>query len=161
MMRSLLSVSTLAVLALLASGCATLNPQFEAPSVRVLGVRPLSSSQGNQLVPRFEIDLLVVNPNASSLSMRGMSYRLFLNDLEVVEGVANNLPEVEGYGEANIVLPATLNVIDSMRFVSGMLRGNDTDVRWRLAARLDVSALLPAIRIEEEGVLELEAMRSP
>ncbi|MEM9386059.1 MAG: LEA type 2 family protein [Pseudomonadota bacterium] len=157
---ALLSVLTLGILVSLASGCSSLNPQFEAPSVRVLGVRPLSS-QGNQLVPRFEIDLLVVNPNASSLSMRGMSYRLFLNDLEVVEGVANNLPEVEGYGEANIVLPATLNVVDSVRFVSGMLRGEDTDVRWRLAARLDVSALLPAIRIEEEGVLELDAMRAP
>ncbi|MEO0973290.1 MAG: LEA type 2 family protein [Pseudomonadota bacterium] len=144
----------------LITGCATLSPQFEAPSVRVLGVRPLSQG-AQQLVPRFEIDLLVVNPNASSLSMRGMSYRLFLNELEVVEGVTNQLPEVPGYGEANIVLPATLNVIDSVRLVTGLMQGNVSDINWRLAARLDVSALLPAIRVEEEGTLDLSTLRSP
>lgn len=147
-LRALLLVTC----ALLCSACATLSPEFETPSVKVLGVRPLA---GREMVPRFEIDLLVVNPNATSLALRGVSYRLFLNDLKVVEGVANDLPEVAAYGEADFTLPATLSLIDSTRLVASLLRGEASDVRWKLAARLDVSALLPALRVEEEGVLQL------
>jgi LEA14-like dessication related protein len=142
----------------LCAGCATLSPSFEPPSVKVLGVRPMATGGA---VPRFEIDLLVTNPNAGSLSLRGVSYRLYLNDLEVVEGVANELPQVPGYGEEQFTLPATVSLVDTMRFVGGMLRGDAKDVRWRLAARLDVGALLPPIRVEEEGVMSLETAGSP
>ncbi len=144
-----------AIGAALSCGCSTLSPEFETPSVRVLAVRPLA---GSEVVPRFEIDLLVVNPNAVSLPLRGVSYRLFLNNLEVVEGVANSLPEVPAYGEADFTLPATVSLIDSLRFVSGLLRGDSGEVRWRFDARLDVGALLPRIRVEESGALRLDAL---
>ena len=134
------------------SGCATLQPDFETPSVEVTAVRPIP---GPELVPRFEIGLRVVNPNARELSLRGLSYRLALNDFEVVEGVTSELPVVPAYGEAAIVLPAAISLIDGMRFVGSLMRGSRNDVDWRVEAKLDVASFLPPIRVREEGRLQL------
>jgi LEA14-like dessication related protein len=138
---------------LLLSACASLQPSFETPSVDVVSVRPLTSSE---IAPRFEITLRVVNPNSSELKLRGMSYKLALDDLDVVEGVASDLPVVPAYGEGDVRLEATVSLIDSLRFVSGVLReGRAEDITWRLQAKLDIGALIPPIRIEERGALSM------
>ena len=56
----------------LGAGCTSLRPDFETPSVIITSFNPLSSQV---LTPRFEIGMRVVNPNATELSLRGMSYK--------------------------------------------------------------------------------------
>jgi len=130
------------------TACATLSPVFETPSVEVTSFIPLPSQN---LAPSFEIGMRVVNPNPMKLNLRGMSYKLFLNDYEVANGVANALPVVPAYGEAEIKLAATLGLIEGMRFVSDMLQSSRSEVSYRLQANLDVGALIPVIRIEKTG----------
>ncbi len=149
----LLRLGLLLPLMLLLAACAPYGPSFEPPSVRVVGVRPLES---DTLAPRFEITLRVLNPNAKPLALRGLSYDLTLDDFDVVEGVASDLPEVPGYGEVDVRLAATVSVVEGLRFVTGILRESRVeDVTWRLRARLDVGGLLGPIRIEERGELRL------
>jgi LEA14-like dessication related protein len=132
------------------SACATMKPGFETPTVRVMSFRPLPS-QG--LAPRFEIGLRVINPNADALKLRGMSYNVSLDNYRVVEGAASDLPVVPAYGEATIKLTAAVSLVDAMRFVNGLMSDTDGQVEYRLQAKLDVGALMPAIRIEEKGLL--------
>lgn len=132
----------------LAAGCASLRPDFEAPSVSVTSFKPVAS-QG--LAPRFEIGLRVVNPNAAKLNMRGMSYRIFLNDYEVVEGAANELPIVPAYGEAEFNVIATVGLIEGIRFVNDLLQKGSGQVIYRFQTKLDVGTMSPAIRIEKTG----------
>ena len=134
--------------AFFATACATLSPVFETPTVKVTSFTPLPSQN---LTPSFEIGMRVVNPNPMKLNLRGMSYKLFLNDYEVLDGVANALPVVPAYGEAEIKLTATVGLVEGMRFVSDMLQNSRTEVTYRLQANLDVGALIPAIRIEKTG----------
>ena len=132
----------------LAAGCASLRPGFETPSVYVTTFKPISSESFS---PRFEIGMRVVNPNASALNLRGMSYKVFLNDFEVVEGAANVLPEVPAYGEAEFNVIATIGLMEGMRFVNDLLQNTHGKVDYRLQARLDVGAMVPNIMIEKSG----------
>jgi len=135
---------------LLLSACATLKPDFETPVVEVMSFRPLPSEG---LAPRFEIGLRVVNPNADALKLRGISYNVSLENYRVVEGAASDLPVVPAYGEANFKVTAAVSLVNAMRVVNGLMSDTDGKVEYRLQAKLDVGALLPAIRIEEKGLL--------
>jgi LEA14-like dessication related protein len=132
----------------LAAGCTTLHPGFETPSVNVTSFKPLPSQS---FTPRFEIGMRVVNPNSTSLNLRGMSYKVFLNDYEVVEGAANELPVVPAYGEAQFNVIATVSLMEGMRFVQDMLKNANGQVDYRLQVKLDVGAMIPVIRIEKTG----------
>ena len=135
---------------LLAAGCATLRPDFETPSVNLVSFRALPSEG---IAPRFEIGLRVLNPNSFDLGLQGMSYKVFLDDYEVVEGVASELPVVPAYGEADIKVMAAVSLLDAVRLVNDRLQKPRGHVEYRLQAKLDVGTLIPAIRIEETGIL--------
>lgn len=51
-----------------------------------------------------------------------MSYKIFLNEHEVMQGAANDLPVVPAYGEAQFKVNATVGLIEGMRFVNDMLK---------------------------------------
>lgn len=146
------SLSLCLLLLTLSTGCATLRPDFEEPSVDVVSVRALPSGD---VLPDFEIGLRVVNPNATELKLRGMSYKLLLNDREVVKGVANELPVVPAYGEAQFKLLASVSLIDGFGLVNDLLRQSRENLDWRLIAKLDIGALLPAILVERKGMLTM------
>lgn len=128
------------------TGCVTLRPDYVAPTVDMVSFKPLESES---IVPRFEIGLRVVNPNAAKLELRGMSYALSLNGYQVVEGAANELPVVPGYGEAEFRVVARVGLIESIGFVNDLLKKSHGEVTYRFKAKLDVGALLPAIHIEK------------
>jgi LEA14-like dessication related protein len=130
------------------AGCTSLRQGFEKPSVSITSFKPLTSQS---LTPRFEIGLRVVNPNATKLSLRGMSYKVFLNDYEVVEGAANELPEVPAYGEEEFKVTATVGLIEGIRFVNDLMQNATGQVAYRLQTKLDIGAMEPAIRIEKTG----------
>jgi LEA14-like dessication related protein len=132
----------------LGAGCTSLRPGFEKPSVSITSFNPLTSQS---LTPRFEIGMHVVNPNATKLSLRGMSYKVFLNDYEVVAGAANELPEVPAYGEAEFKVTATVGLIEGIRFVNDLMQNTPGQVAYRLQTKLDIGAMEPAIRIEKTG----------
>lgn len=132
----------------LGTGCSTLTPGFETPSVGVTTFKPVTS-EGT--VPKFEIGLRVVNPNATQLNLRGMSYKILLNDFEVVEGAVNDLPVVPAYGEAEFKVTATVGLIESIRFVNDLMQKAPGQVAYHLKTKLDVGAMVPAIRIEKSG----------
>ncbi len=132
----------------LIGGCSTMRPGFVTPSVNITSFKPLPSEG---IAPRFEMILRVVNPNATPLSLRGMSYTLALNNFDVVDGAANALPVVPAYGEAEFKVVATVGVFEGIRFVSDLLQNPKGQVAYTLKAKLDVGAMLPSINIEKTG----------
>ncbi|MCM2680578.1 LEA type 2 family protein [Echinimonas agarilytica] len=138
------------ILAVLAS-CAAL-PQLDPPKVNLVHIKPTA---GEGIAPRFDITLRVVNPNNTALSLNGAVYSLSLNGYEVVSGATSQLPEVPAYGEAQFTLPAELSLFQGMRLLSAMVRGSGdpTALNYEIDVKLDAGALLPDIRLKEEGSL--------
>lgn len=137
------------------SACASVRPGFEKPTVTVSSFRAVP---GSGAVPKFEIGLHVINPNAEPLKLRGVAYTISLEGQNLIKGVANQLPVIEAYGEGDVLLTASANLLAGARMFSKLLSGPQDSVRWGLEAKLDVGALVPTIRIREAGEFSLSGL---
>ncbi len=149
--RQLTTICCVAVLLLLA-GCAGLRPGYERPTVAVSSFRALP---GGGALPEFEIGLQVINPNPEPLELRGVSYSISLEGHELIKGVANNLPVVEGYGQEAVTLTASANLLAGIRLVTDLMSGPRESFRYEFRAKLDPGALIPSIRITDAGEINL------
>ena len=113
------------MLCVLLAGCATLNPDFDPPKVSVDSVRSLASQD---VGPRFEIKLRVSNPNTQTLNIAGISYTIELLGKELVSGVTNDVPVIEGYSEEVVTLEAGINMFQVLRLLAdlGQVSANKT-----------------------------------
>lgn len=150
--HKILLLSGLTVLAAMLQACGALRPGFEAPTVTISSFRSVPS-QG--ALPNFEIGLRVINPNRDALRLRGLTYTVSLNDRELIKGVSNELPVIEGYDEGEVVLTVTPNLVQGIRFVTDMMNRPDRNVSYALEARLDVGRVLPPIRVTDTGTISL------
>lgn len=136
----------------LVAGCTGLTPGFETPTVTITSFRALP---GTGVVPQFEIGLQVTNPNRVALNLEGVSYSVTIEGRELVKGVSNELPVIEGYGTGDITLTAAPNLIAGARLVSDLLSGPRDTFSYALEAKLDVGAFIPAIRVRDAGEISL------
>lgn len=137
-------------LVVLLSACAALKPGYETPTVTVSSFRALPSAGA---LPNFEIGLEVVNPNRDPLDLVGVSYTVSLDGHDIIKGVANDLPVIEGYGTGRVTLTASANLLAGVQLFNELLRGPKESFEYRLRAKLDPGGFLPAIRVEESGTL--------
>lgn len=133
---------------LLAGACGELKPDYEAPTVNVSYFRPLPA-QG--LAPRFEIGLHVINPNNFELDIRGVAYSVFLQGQRILVGVARDLPAIPAYGEGDIRLQATTDVINSIRLIAGLMRQQRDDIGYKFDAKLDIKGFARKVHVERKG----------
>ena len=66
--------------------------------------------------------------------------------LLAVQGAANDLPVVPGYGEAEFKVNARVGVFEGLRFVNDLMKSSAGQVAYRVQANLDVGAMLPMVR---------------
>jgi len=133
-------------------GCANLTPEYDPPKVTVVGVSSLPSSG---VGPRFQIKLGVANPNKQALDIAGISYSIELQGRELISGVTNEVPLIEGYTEELVTLEAGVNTFQFLRFLTGLDKHRADSFEYRFSAKIDFKGLIPTQRVEETGVLNL------
>lgn len=132
--------------------CASMRAGYEKPTVTINSFRPIASEGA---LPNFEIGLHVINPNREPLELQGVSYTISLNGHELIKGVGNDLPVIEAYGEGSFTLTAAASVFAGIRFISGLMKSPNENVRYKLEAKLDAGSILPAIRVRDSGEISL------
>ena len=137
---------------LMIAGCATLNPDYETPIVNVSSIRALPSEG---IAPRFEIGLHIINPNRYPLTLQGIVYSLKLEGYKILTGVANDLPIIDGYGEGDVTLIATTNLLSSIRFLADLMKAQRDVIAYDLEAKLDLGGFRPNIHVGEKGEIDL------
>lgn len=144
----------LAMAGLILAGCAGIRSEdFEPPRLSLSSFRMLPS---DGIAPRFLIGLRVINPNRTSLNLRGLSYDVELEGHRFLSGVAGNLARVPAYGESDIEVQAGLDLMSGLRLFNDLLNDPQRDrFRFNLRARLDLGALHPILTLEESGDLRL------
>ncbi|MEH6651383.1 MAG: LEA type 2 family protein [Motiliproteus sp.] len=144
---------------MLLHGCASLQPNFENPTVTINSFEVLPSSG---MLPRFAIGLHVINPNRTPLTLQGLVYTVAIEDHKILTGVANDLPKIEAYGEGDIRVEASVDLLEGLGLLSGLMRQQQgSSVEYTLNARLNVSNLLPDIEISDSGQIDLAAAMRP
>lgn len=145
--------AALAVVVLtLLSACVGMRPGFETPTVTVKSLRALPSEG---VLPDFEIVLNVLNPNNESLELSGVSYTVSLAGHDVVKGVGNDLPVIEGYGEADLTLTASANLFAGIGLIRDLMSSPNDNIPYEFEAKLDPGPLSPSIRIKDKGEISL------
>ena len=139
-------------LVLAVTGCASLRPGYETPTVTVSSFRALPSDGG---IPAFEIGLRVINPNPEALTLRGVSYTVSLEGYELIKGVAGDLPVIEAYSEGQFNLTASASLLAGIRLLTDLMSSPRDDFGYAFEARLDTGALWPDIRVGDSGRVSL------
>lgn len=144
--------SLLLLMVALLSGCAGQLHDYETPKVNVSSFKSLPNKGTG---PRFEIGLHIINPNRSPLKLQGLVYTLHLEGHEVMTGVSNQLPVIEAYGEEDIVIQASVDLLGSIRLVMDLMSEQRDEFSYSLKARLDPGGLRPNIYVSREGTIML------
>ena len=151
------SVSCFLLCFFLLSACATLDPDYEEPTV-VLSSFEALPAEG--IAPAFRIDLRIINPNATDLNLEGIVYTVTLQGHELVKGVGKDFPVIEGYSEEVVTLTASANLLAGIRFVSELMKQPGQSLEYEFKAKLDLGGFYPSIRISESGNLDFGGNRS-
>lgn len=134
-------------------GCASLEPGFETPTVGVTSFRVLPAEGA---VPKFEIGLHIVNPNRTSLKLEGLVYSVTLEGHKILTGVSNNLPTIEAYGEGDVLLLASADLLNSIGLFATLLQSPQETFDYMLDAKLDIGSFRPRIHVVKEGQVSLQ-----
>jgi hypothetical protein len=147
----------IATAAILLAGCGGMRPGWETPSVTVKSVRAIPS---DGMLPEFEIDLHVVNPNREALKLVGVSYTVSLEGHELIQGVGNDLPVIDGYGEGDITLNASADLFAGVGLMRDLMKGGKDTLNYSFEAKLDPGAFRPSIRVKDSGEVSLTGGRA-
>lgn len=123
---------------------------FKQPGVSVIAVKPRAI---NSMTPEFDILLRVSNPNRKALEIVGLSYQVRLAGSKVVEGVASDLPRIEAYGEAEVMLRAHADLLGSLGVLSRVMNDPDTPVDYEFSAEIDLGTFYPTLKVRRSGIL--------
>jgi hypothetical protein len=147
------SLSSITMVFLLLQGCATLDPDYEKPTVVLSSFKPLPSEGG---IPSFEVGLKIINPNKTDLNLEGIVYTISVQGREIVKGVGKDFPVIESYSEGSVNLTATPNLLAGIRLITDMLGEPAKSLNYEFEAKLDMGGLLPSLRISETGEFRMD-----
>lgn len=159
-MRFMLKVMVL-LSGLVLAGCASWAPGYEKPQINVTSFA-LAPEKNQGIAPRFLIGLQVINPNRQALPLKGMSYSVEVEGNRILSGAEPDLPRVEGYSSADIVIEASPDLLGSARLLNQLISGQQDTFDYLFKARFDIGAILPFVTIEERGSFSLDSLdRTP
>ena len=142
----------LLLVAIVIVSCAPLLSNFETPGVSVSSFRIMP---GKSIVPTFEIGLHVTNPNRVPLKLQGLSYNVELEGYRVLSGVSNQLPEIEAYGEGDVLLLARPDLFSTISLFTDLMHQPRDNFSFNLDAFLDIGGLFPKIHVNKQGEIAL------
>lgn len=70
-----------------------------------------------------------------------------------MSGVANNLPTIAPYDEADVKLHATANLLGGFKLITEMMSNPKEHIEYEFNARLDVGRFRPRIEVSQKGEL--------
>jgi len=136
---------------LLLAGCASFK--FEAPKLSVISMKMQSADIFSQ---RLQVRMRVMNPNDRELPVKGISYRIEVNDAELAQGMADSPFVVPAQGEAEFDVQVTANLATALSQILGH-RGSPDTIDYRLIGEVNLaSGFLRRIPFDERGSVKLK-----
>ncbi len=117
--------------------CASVGTRPEPPRVSLTGLTLLGA---DMLEQRYELRLRIKNTNDFPLRIRGLDYRLKLNEREFADGVSGERVEVPAFGEAAMTVQATSNLLRIFEQVRDMGDG-EAGLRYELEGKVALDGL--------------------
>lgn len=144
-------IAGLLVLAL--SACSLLRPQFEQPTVSVVGIELRS---GNLLQQNFQVKLHVQNPNSQALPVRNLRFTLSVEGDAVADGLNDRAFVVPAHGESDFDVNISANLAVVILKLAGKRQSHANSIAYDVngAASVDLP-FLSNIPFHQSGILPL------
>jgi len=148
--RRLRYCAALAVLFL--AGCAS-TLDLEPPKLSLVSMKVQSADLFSQ---RLLVRMRVINPNARELPIKGISYRIEVNESELAQGEASAPFVVPAQGEAEFDVQVTANLASTLSKLMSR-RGSTDTLEYRLVGDVSLSSgFLRRIPFDERGSVKLK-----
>lgn len=136
------TLRTVVLLCLLGSmaGCSTwFSGDFKDPTVELTKVDIIKARLlEQQFMLRFRID----NPNDHSLPVRGLLYKVHLNDVELASGESSGWLTVPANSFEYYEVPVYTNLWRHMKYIVRLLEKPDRPISYRLAGELKTGLMM-------------------
>lgn len=133
------------------SGCASMNLEYEEPSVELISFKPLPANGFEQ---NFEIGLKLTNPNNFELPLNGISYQLSIAGETLAHGVSADIPTVNAYSESRFVVPLSTSLLGGISVIKALMDNKGKDISYQLEAKLDIDIpFVPKLTVMQEGTI--------
>ena len=117
------------------SGCASwFESADKDPEVHLVEVELV---QAKLLEQRFKLHFRVDNPNDSTLTVRGISYKVYLGSILLTEGEHSQWFSVDPKGTADYVVPVRTNMWQHVKPLVKLLESPDEPIPYRLEGTLE------------------------
>jgi LEA14-like dessication related protein len=137
---------------LLFTGC-TAAFKWQAPKLSVASMKVQSADIFSQ---RLVVHMRVMNPNDRELPIKGITYRIEVNDAELAQGLTDTPFVVPAMGEAEFDVQVTANLATALsQFLTR--RGSTDTLDYRLIGSVALSSgFLRHIPFDERGSVKLK-----
>jgi len=141
-----------ALAALFLAGCAS-TLDLEPPKLSLVSMKVQSADLFSQ---RLLVRMRVINPNARELPIKGISYRIEVNESELAQGEASAPFVVPAQGEAEFDVQVTANLASTLSKLMSR-RGSTDTLEYRLVGDVSLSSgFLRRIPFDERGSVKLK-----
>ena len=146
------------VIAILISGCASLNPVPKHPDVKLAGLRVLPVQ--SLLERHIAIDLLINNPNKQDLTVRSIDYTIGVENINLLKGYTDQVPVLIAHQDTPVTLEVSADVLQILRLLEHFSHNGVSDkVNYNFAAAIDFSAWLPTMHVDKKGAIPLSGKK--
>ena len=137
--RAQIIKATALAMVLMLSGCVSwFDSGDKDPDIRLVRVELV---QAKLLEQRFKLHFIVDNPNESTLTVRGLSYTVYLGTIKLTEGEREHWFSVEPNSQADFVIPVRTNLWPQVRPLVKLLETPDQPIPYRFEGTLETGLL--------------------
>ena len=132
--------------------CSALSSKPESPRVTLVGLKLISVELLEQ---RYQVSLRVKNPNAFTLPVRGIDFRLEFNGETFADGVSNQSVDVPAYGENVINLEVSSNLLQAFHQFQSLQESQSPGLEYRISGNMATGVYGPKLPFDYAGELKL------
>ncbi|PKH04456.1 water stress/hypersensitive response protein [Psychromonas sp. MB-3u-54] len=136
------------------SGCTNIQ-QLQDLEVSLINIEPTTAAG---LSPRFNVRLLVLNPNAQDLDIEGVILRLDINDKKILSGVSRQIPTLKGYSETPVEIQTAVNLFDLFKLLTSLSQYSGNEIKYQLQTKIDPKGFV-AFNLNKEGFLNEDLLQ--
>lgn len=146
------------VSALVAGGCASSGSLVREPAVELASVEVIDMDFAKQT---FQLGFNVYNPNPFPLPVRGIRYKVRLNDQGFAGGETDGRFTIPADGNGSFAISVDLDLARSGTQFSSLLRaGLRDDLNYELFGDLDIDMpTTPSLRFKSSGTIAVQSAR--
>ncbi len=141
------------LLLILFAGCAGIRMMLQPPDVSLVNIVPIQFTLFEQ---RYRLQLRIQNPNEDPLPIRGMKYKVYLNEQEFAHGVSRQPVTVPAFGEALFDVEVTSDLGGVLKQIGELSKGERKKFKYRLAGGIKIAHQPVSLPFSYKGEIDLD-----